>query len=475
MGTATYRITGTRAIGSTIEFDSGIVITNYPSPTTWEADILLDPDVTEYSYRFESRSGVFSPWVSVAPPVKKSTPGPKQARNTIDLWGSRLDTERLTGESNVAYRDRLLDVFVHRGNATHPGLLNAIARDLSLSYSDTALIINAKNSTVSGLRFNNVRMSISSLYVRVYHPDLVVHDELALVNPITMVVVPSKQVCTNLRVLLEDGSPVEIKYDENRNEIFVYGDYGSRKVRLSYVYNHRVALTGKTVQELADELEALESPAGDLLIDVTVDSDYASNTAEKLQKIPEVTILETHFDAAGNEVEGLPVRWADLKIEPVWDTEIQDSLRTWTGSLWNTKIDSAFQALVNLSKQTWGTAVADDSVWGSHDFPLHGGQNMDTVYDAPLGYWENPITGDRFDRWQAALGTDPVTGATLIYKGITRTDCQSGVGSGSNLKVRIRSYGYDPEVTEREHNTSDGSEGEIPTDDPMLGIVDLPS
>lgn len=472
MSAGTFRVQGSRSLGSTVQFESGIVIVTYPSPTTWEADILVEPDVTDYNYQFVDRSGVESPWYTATVVVKESTPGEAPATNTIDLWGTRLDTERLSGESNVAYRNRLLDVFVHRGGPTHAGLLNALGRDLNLDYQDQALIIQAESSPVSGLRFDRIRLGISSKKIRVYHPDLEIHDELALVSPVTREVTPSRYVAKDLVVSLEDGTVLEYEYDESLNKVYISGDYGSQVVRLSYTYMHVVDRTSKTLTELAAELEALETPAGDQLITVTVHADYGDETAEKLQRFPETLIQEKHLDATGTEVDGLPVRWIDCTIEIVWDPELHDSVRTWTGSLWNTRIDSAFQALVNTAKQTWGTAVADDSVWGTHKFPLHGGQHIDCVYDAPLGYWENPVTGEIFDRWQAEHSTDPCTGDSLIYKGINRTEYQSGVGGKNDLKVSLRRHG-DATPVEYVHNVTDASEGDIPTDDPMLGVVDL--
>jgi hypothetical protein len=473
MGSGTHRIKGLRPLGSTIEFEEGLVIINYPSPTTWEADIVIEPDVTEYNYRFISISDVQSPWITVTVTVKSSSPQETQASNTLDFWGMRLDTERLSGEGNVAYRNRLLDVFVHRGGPHHTGLLNAIGRDLSLSYEDQALIIQAKTSPISGLRFNRIIFGISSQKIRVFHPDLVIHGELALVDPVTREVSPTRTVATFLNVSLEDGTVLDYDYDEELNKVYIHGNYASQVVRLSYVYMHVVSRLNKTLSQLSTELEALVTPAGDQIIDVTVHSDYATATAEKLQNLPETVIEEFHLDASGTEVEGIPVRWIDCKLEVVWDPELQNNLRAWTGSLVNTKIDSAFQALVETAKQTWGTAVADDSVWGSTKFPLHGGQHFDSIFDAPLGYWENPITGERFNKWQADMGVDPKTLDTLTYKGILQSEFQSGVGGKNDLRVSLKRHSFQRSGTEAEHNVTDGSEGEIPDDDPMLGVVDL--
>jgi len=50
----------------------------------------------------------------------------------LDNFGLLLDLARLDGERNDAYKRRLMDVFVHRANATKLGLIYGITRELGL-------------------------------------------------------------------------------------------------------------------------------------------------------------------------------------------------------------------------------------------------------------------------------------------------------------------------------------------------------
>jgi hypothetical protein len=50
----------------------------------------------------------------------------------LDDQGLRLDLKRLKGESNSAYKQRILDVFVSPASATYNGLINGITRELGL-------------------------------------------------------------------------------------------------------------------------------------------------------------------------------------------------------------------------------------------------------------------------------------------------------------------------------------------------------
>ncbi len=60
------------------------------------------------------------------------TPVSHAVFNELDNMGLLLDLVRLSGERNDAYKQRLFDVFVHRGGSDRLGLVYAITRELGL-------------------------------------------------------------------------------------------------------------------------------------------------------------------------------------------------------------------------------------------------------------------------------------------------------------------------------------------------------
>ena len=52
--------------------------------------------------------------------------------NFLDEFGYLLDCRRITGESNLDYKNRLIDVFKSPPHSTRDGLLNAISRELGI-------------------------------------------------------------------------------------------------------------------------------------------------------------------------------------------------------------------------------------------------------------------------------------------------------------------------------------------------------
>lgn len=56
--------------------------------------------------------------------------------NPFDEFGLLLGVERLFGERNAGYKERILDVFRKPGNSTREGLTNAISRELGVENAD---------------------------------------------------------------------------------------------------------------------------------------------------------------------------------------------------------------------------------------------------------------------------------------------------------------------------------------------------
>jgi hypothetical protein len=68
------------------------------------------------------------------------TPTKHQVFNSFDDHGISLGLERLLGETNVQYKQRLIDVMAHRANCTQQGLIWGITRELGLSLYDAMTV-----------------------------------------------------------------------------------------------------------------------------------------------------------------------------------------------------------------------------------------------------------------------------------------------------------------------------------------------
>lgn len=84
--------------------------------------------------------------------------------NCFDELGLLVSLPRILGEKNKPYKKRILDVFIHPGNSTHDGLVNAIARELSIPPSSVAVyrLSDLADPAYAGNLFNSDHNAIGT-------------------------------------------------------------------------------------------------------------------------------------------------------------------------------------------------------------------------------------------------------------------------------------------------------------------------
>ncbi len=91
------------------------------------------------------------------------TPVQHQVFNHYDRFGLLLGLPRLESERNPEYKERLMDVFVHRSNSTYLGLINGITRELGLElYQPLKISRNSPGHPV--IRFLDTKVYVYSDY-----------------------------------------------------------------------------------------------------------------------------------------------------------------------------------------------------------------------------------------------------------------------------------------------------------------------
>jgi hypothetical protein len=90
------------------------------------------------------------------------TPRPYSVFNEFDSQGLLLGLPRLLDEKNTAYKQRILDVFVHRANSTYRGLINGITRELGLTIQDTLEIVSSTSMPWPAIKFQDTKCYLYS-------------------------------------------------------------------------------------------------------------------------------------------------------------------------------------------------------------------------------------------------------------------------------------------------------------------------
>ena len=90
--------------------------------------------------------------------------------NFFDEFGMLLNTQRLLGESNAEYKERILDVFKNVSNASRDGLFNGIAREVGIrinrKWEDTTqdFLITEPMVTVNLIKINGSYVDTKNIY-----------------------------------------------------------------------------------------------------------------------------------------------------------------------------------------------------------------------------------------------------------------------------------------------------------------------
>ena len=102
-----------------------------------------------------------------APVEYTGTPQEKNIINHFDLIGDVVSLDRLDGESNVDYKQRIMDVAVHPGGGTYEGVINGITRALGYA-REKAITIDLKLDSSGEPIARNPRVDILANKVVLY-------------------------------------------------------------------------------------------------------------------------------------------------------------------------------------------------------------------------------------------------------------------------------------------------------------------
>lgn len=105
---------------------------------------------------------------SVSVPLECSgTPVSKTVLNTFDFLGDMLSIERLPGERNPEFKQRIMDICVNPGGSSYVGVINNLVRDFGYS-RDHALTIELKLDSAGQNIARNPRVDILANRVVLY-------------------------------------------------------------------------------------------------------------------------------------------------------------------------------------------------------------------------------------------------------------------------------------------------------------------
>ena len=360
--------------------------------------------------------------------------------NHFDEWGLSLALPRITNETIPTYRARLTDVIKHRAGPGHLGLFYGINRDLGLTVSHNALTIQtAKNAEGQAIcpdlmlevRANGLLFSSEAFRV-IRESEIVPTDTLR-------VKLTYKAVSRDIILEYPLGTRVDPEdwyFDWDRNEIiFRDQDYAGLTITVSYLYYEEVPTYGRTLTQVAADINALTTPGGDSVAVATANID-GSNSAEGIPLLPAEFIEAIHATPTGEYYGEYRLPLGEASLRALND---EDFIRSVMGSgdvYFDTPLIRWVEQAMNVAGIGWESIRFDESRLSEQ----YGLAVIPTLADPKTTHWKtsDPTQSVTYSAHEAnALGFIGSGDYTLDRYGFAQVEMQSGVGGKDDLKVVV--------------------------------------
>jgi hypothetical protein len=437
----------------TIEINDDATFASYPTPTTWEYETTLTTGVNEFSVRAFDRAGGFSVAQKVETSIYTGLTERHEYYNTFDDFGAKVAVDRIRSldETNVSYKTRIKDATNHRAGTALIGLHFGIARNLNLTYDDTALLIRPAVVTSiyrSDRLYRDLQLHIRTNHIAIGSKDFEVEHEHHTIRPQDLRVKLNNSLFAhvaepdeNIRVHLPIGvemSVSEYDVDIDNDEIVFREGFGGVDIWVSYSREYRVDIGPDIgLQTLATALAALKHNDHTLITAVLSSSRSDSDSSDGLLRLSDRLRGNQRFrDVDEVEQFGLPIRWTDLSLHSLLDTDFQKRHLS-EGHLLNTIVEGYVNSFKNKAHFSWETTIVDDDIWDPVDPYTENAGVLPPVLDPMRGYWTSSSINDTV-RYSFTEALDrgfisEVDKTELVYVGIPTTDFKSGVGRESDL------------------------------------------
>jgi len=443
----TTTVAGTKSPDiSNIEINGSTRNTTILSPTSWSAEIPIHDVKEKLLIRAINKKGIKSPYKVLTIEINTSEQKYNQFFNTFDRFGYLLGLERIPQENNIDYKRRLLDVYKHRAGTTYLPLLNAITRELDISFDDQAIVLKPSPNFVKTYSESTISVASDTKNFYVFSNLLYVKHELHYLDSFDWNIQLKKNVANSvIKVESPIGNEIPNKgnWRSTKDKISFQNDkLVNQPIYISYQYAEALPKKGKKVKDVLDYLTNIAIDDINLFNITTGSTVNTGSNIDFIQKFPEVEVVDRiQLDNGGVEVTGLPIKWANCNIENLSDEYFQDKFLNSHNNLFGTTINSYADKLSAKFKLQWGNAIADRSVWQTKDNLSIGSVSLPTNYDFTYGYWHRPNSG--FTTYLSATEAygynykSTIDGGELYYIGVGSDTLKSGIGYDTDLVVKV--------------------------------------
>ena len=362
--------------------------------------------------------------------------------NTFDDWGLLLGLPRLADEGISTYKDRLLDVVLHRAGAQHLNLFYGINRDFGLSVYHDALILKtykredglpvADDVSVE-IRANGIHVSANALRV-IREAEIIPSDTLRVRLALTAVG-PEMLVESPIGTRLSND---QFSFDWDRNEIvFKDQDYAGLTITVSYLYYETAPIRNQTLQQVVDAINAMVTPGNERILVASIKSGVSGLiSAEGIPLAPAEFVESVHTTPTGEYYDMLRFHCGEASLRALADEDFIKSEMGSGDTYFDNKLFHYVEQARNLSRFGWENLVFD-STRLSNELGL---AVVPTLADPKTTSWapRNPVDTDYYETIEADSRDYLSTGDLILKRtGFPVIQLQSGVGGTDDLKVVV--------------------------------------
>lgn len=369
-----------------------------------------------------------------------------QVENVFDNWGRLLDLPRIPQEDPAAYKTRLLDVFPHRAGPQHLGLVFGLNRELGLTVYDPALVIkpyylgNGQPSVIDlsmNIQADGVHI-LTSRFERVREQHTIDRDNLRVELQKQSIQLSPTVEYKSVRV---DRRVYEV--DEDRNELVFPHEYAGRDIKVTYIYEEIVPITG-TMQSVVDGINGLMMPGDQSPVAraFLANNLPGSASAEGLAMMPTESVFGLHESNTGDYYNELYAVWGQASIRSLSDDHYIDANLNDDGTYYGTILMRLVEASRRIARVTWGQTLFDRDRFSD----IMGLAEIPTLTDAKAGVWRcsDPNHAREYGAEHAAglFMKCPRCSRPLSFHGVHPLQLKSGVGGEDDLKVIVEDGEY---------------------------------
>jgi hypothetical protein len=450
---------------SAIEIDGDTGATRYPNVQKWEYDLSLTGGLNELFIRGVPQYGRATAYQKVKVDFPTGEVRVQYIYNTFDDFGAQHGVDRLQvyDETNVQFRVRIKDAFLHPAESNLLGLHHAIARDLDLPYDDEALTIIPNQLPYSGRMdqfYPSLRVNIRTNDIAIASPFFLVHNEHHRVQPqdLTVRLDIEPHYGPDPEVFSPPGNKVsdkEYAVDATSDTIRFKGEsWAGREVFVTYARNYHVGIgEATTLSTVKTDLEAILIEGRQLFLVTLSPYRDGTETSDGLLRGPlDIQSTARFRDKDGVIQYGRSVRWTNLSLHRLTDPAFQSRYVNADGSPLNTKVEGYVEVFRGKAHHEWDKVVLGLDVWDPVDQTTEDGSNLPNLTDPIKGYWKSSAVEEQ-DRFTSTEAFDrefiaEKDRSTMVYIGIPYNEFKSGIGRDNDLKVVVKEPTKEEVLTE---------------------------